>query len=74
MEYIKTEIEGVWIIEPRVFNDQRGYFLSSYKQAEFDEHVGHHDRVYTGTMSRNQAMVFFVDCIIRLVISRRLSL
>ena len=28
MEYIKTEIEGVWIIEPRVFNDQRGYFLS----------------------------------------------
>ena len=28
MEYIKTEIEGVWIIEPRVFNDQRGTFLS----------------------------------------------
>ncbi len=42
MEYIKTEIEGVWIIEPRVFNDQRGYFFESYKQAEFDEHVGHH--------------------------------
>ena len=39
MEYIKTEIEGVWIIEPRVFNDQRGYFFESYKQAEFDEHV-----------------------------------
>ena len=42
MEYIKTEIEGVLIIEPRVFNDQRGYFFESYKQAEFDEHVGHH--------------------------------
>lgn len=42
MEYIKTGIEGVWIIEPRVFNDQRGYFFESYKQAEFDEHVGHH--------------------------------
>ncbi len=37
MEYIKTEIEGVWIIEPRVFNDQRGYFFESYKQAEFDD-------------------------------------
>lgn len=40
MDYKKTSIEGVWIIEPRVFNDARGYFFESWKQAEFDEHVG----------------------------------
>lgn len=40
MEYIKTEIEGVFIIEPKVFNDARGYFMEAWKQAEFNEHVG----------------------------------
>ncbi|MCR5678609.1 MAG: dTDP-4-dehydrorhamnose 3,5-epimerase [Prevotella sp.] len=40
MEYIKTDIEGVYIIEPRVFNDQRGYFFEAWKQAEFEEHIG----------------------------------
>ena len=39
MEYIKTDIEGVWVIEPKVFNDQRGYFFEAFKQAEFDEHT-----------------------------------
>ena len=39
MEYIKTPIEGVFIIEPRVFNDARGYFMEAWKQAEFNEHV-----------------------------------
>lgn len=42
MEYIKTDIDGVWIIEPKVFHDDRGYFFESFKQAEFDEHIGHH--------------------------------
>lgn len=42
MEYIKTAIEGVWIIEPRVFADPRGYFFEAWKQADFDEHIGHH--------------------------------
>ena len=40
MEYIKTEIEGVYIIEPKVFNDARGYFMEAWKQTEFNEHVG----------------------------------
>ena len=40
MNYIKTEIEGVYIIEPRVFNDARGYFFEAFKQQEFDEQVG----------------------------------
>lgn len=42
MNYIQTAIEGVWIIEPKVFNDQRGYFFEAWKQAEFDEHIGRH--------------------------------
>lgn len=42
MEYIKTKIDGVWVLEPKVFNDQRGYFFEAFKQAEFDEHIGHH--------------------------------
>lgn len=40
MEYIKTEIDGVYIIEPKVFNDARGYFMEAWKQAEFNEHIG----------------------------------
>lgn len=39
MEVIKTAIEGVVIIEPRVFNDARGYFFESFSQREFDEKV-----------------------------------
>ena len=42
MEYIKTAIEGVWIIEPKVFKDARGYFFEAWKQQEFDDHIGHH--------------------------------
>ncbi|MBR7031633.1 MAG: dTDP-4-dehydrorhamnose 3,5-epimerase [Prevotella sp.] len=43
MDYIKTEIEGVYIIEPKVFCDARGYFMEAWKQAEFNEHVGRVD-------------------------------
>ena len=37
MEIIKTSIDGVLIIEPRVFKDSRGYFFESFSQREFDE-------------------------------------
>lgn len=40
MEYIKTDIDGVWIIEPKVFNDARGYFFEAWKKDEFEEHIG----------------------------------
>ncbi len=40
MEVIKTAIEGVLIIEPRVFKDSRGYFFESFSKREFDEKVG----------------------------------
>ena len=40
MQYIETSIKGVWIIEPKVFNDPRGYFFESWKHSEFEEHIG----------------------------------
>ena len=40
MEIIKTNIEGVLVIEPRVFEDARGYFFESFSQREFDAEVG----------------------------------
>ncbi len=39
MNVIKTEIEGVVVIEPRVFDDARGYFFESYSKRRFDEVV-----------------------------------
>ncbi|MBQ9076984.1 MAG: dTDP-4-dehydrorhamnose 3,5-epimerase [Muribaculaceae bacterium] len=40
MEFTEQEIKGVWIIEPRRFGDARGYFMESFKKAEFQAHVG----------------------------------
>ena len=37
MEVLKTALDGVLILEPRVFNDPRGYFFESFSQREFDE-------------------------------------
>lgn len=39
MNIIKTSIEGVIIIEPRLFKDERGYFFESFNQREFEEKV-----------------------------------
>ena len=39
MEVIKTQIDGVVIIEPNVFKDARGYFFESFSQREFEEKV-----------------------------------
>ena len=39
MNIIKTAIDGVIIIEPRIFEDARGYFFESFSQREFDEKV-----------------------------------
>ncbi len=40
MEVIKTEIDGVVIIEPKIFGDERGYFFESFNAAEFARKVG----------------------------------
>ena len=40
MEIVKTAIEGLLVIKPRVFEDARGYFFESFSQREFEEKVG----------------------------------
>ena len=40
MEIIKTDIEGVFIVEPKVFGDNRGYFFESFNEAEFKQKTG----------------------------------
>ena len=40
MNYLKTDIEGPLIIEPRVFGDSRGYFFESFSLRDFEEHAG----------------------------------
>lgn len=40
MNFIATDIEGVWIVEPRRFGDARGYFMESFKKSEFEATVG----------------------------------
>jgi dTDP-4-dehydrorhamnose 3,5-epimerase len=40
MEVIKTDIDGVYIIEPKIFEDSRGYFFESYNDLEFINKVG----------------------------------
>ena len=55
MDYRKTEIDGVYILEPRVFNDDRGYFFEAWKKEEFEEHVGR--LISYKTMNLNHLMV-----------------
>lgn len=40
MIFTEQEIKGVWIIEPKVFPDERGYFMESFKKDLFEQHIG----------------------------------
>lgn len=40
MNITETEIKGVFIIEPKVFGDSRGYFYESFSQREFEDAIG----------------------------------
>ena len=55
--FTRTEIPGVQIVEPRVFADDRGYFMETYKRSEFAEHgiaeaflQGNHSMSTKGTL------------------------
>ena len=63
MNYIQTEIDGVWLIEPKVLRDERGYFMEAFKEEEFKMHIG--DVHFIQTMSRSLPSVYYVDYIIR---------
>lgn len=40
MNFIETAIKGVYIIEPKVFNDARGYFCETWKKEDFEANIG----------------------------------
>jgi dTDP-4-dehydrorhamnose 3,5-epimerase len=40
MTFTEQDIKGVWIIEPVRYGDARGYFMESFKKAEYQAHVG----------------------------------
>ena len=40
MNFTETSIKGVFVIEPKVFNDSRGYFFEAWKQSEFESNIG----------------------------------
>ncbi len=53
MKAIKTAIEGVLILEPKVFGDERGFFMESFNQKVFDELVGEHVQFVQDNHSRS---------------------
>ena len=65
MNYIQTEIDGVWLIEPRVFSDERGYFMEAYKKEEFEANIGPVN-FYTG-----QRVEIIFWCIAWIALSKR---
>ena len=40
MKCIETALPGVWLFEPKVYGDARGYFMESYKKAEYEKYTG----------------------------------
>ncbi|MEG0947764.1 MAG: dTDP-4-dehydrorhamnose 3,5-epimerase [Bacteroidales bacterium] len=40
MNFIPQILQDVWVIEPKVFGDSRGYFTETYKQALFEQYIG----------------------------------
>jgi dTDP-4-dehydrorhamnose 3,5-epimerase len=40
MNYIETHIKGVYILEPRLFKDARGYFTETYNMDDFNNSIG----------------------------------
>ncbi len=53
MNIIKTALEGVLILEPKVFGDERGFFMESFNQRVFDEAVGRHVEFVQDNHSRS---------------------
>jgi dTDP-4-dehydrorhamnose 3,5-epimerase len=54
MKVIPTALPGVLILEPKVFADERGFFLESFNQRAFDEAIGEHVEFVQDNHSRSQ--------------------
>ena len=53
MEVIRTEIEGVVVLEPQIFRDDRGYFFESFSEREFKEKVSKETRFVQDNESKS---------------------
>lgn len=53
MPFRETPLPGLWIFEPRVFEDERGYFFESFNQQIFEEHLGHPVRFVQDNQSKS---------------------
>ena len=69
MEYIKTSIPDVWILEPRVFEDARGYFMETWREVDFNNAIGHES-----TLCARQSVNVFTGCAPWFALSKRCRL
>lgn len=53
MKYIPTEIEGVWVVEPKVFEDARGYFMETWREEDFNRAIGQEVRFVQDNQSKS---------------------
>ncbi len=53
MNYLPTDIDGVWICEPRVFADNRGYFMETWREDDFNRAVGYEVRFVQDNESKS---------------------
>ena len=64
MNYIQTEIDGVWIIEPKVSNDARGYFMESLLRKKNSVPISAMYILYR-TTNQNPLSAYCAGCITR---------
>lgn len=57
MEYIETDIAGVFILKPRIFHDERGYFMETYRHNDFMAHIGEVDFVQDNESSSSYGVI-----------------
>lgn len=57
MEYIRTAIPDVILIKPKIFGDQRGFFLETFRKSEFDAFCGHYDFVQDNHSGSSQGIL-----------------
>jgi dTDP-4-dehydrorhamnose 3,5-epimerase len=57
MKYIPTKIPDVIILEPQVFGDERGFFMETFRQDEFEKHCGKHTFVQDNHSKSTQGIL-----------------
>ena len=65
MESIKTELDGVYIIKPKVFGDHRGWFTETYSKKKFDKlDYSNFDGFYVDWIDKDDIKQFIKDLMI----------